>query len=310
MLRSIGRWRALAPALVGLALVAGTFVVVPPPPVAAAANAWKAPIGTGGKNGTVTLQVVAGGTAKMAVELAAVMPSNLLPVTIAKGTCAKAGATLWKNLTVRSTVLGTAAAGTSLSKSFVAALRTATKGSGKVSVRIGTKATGIACGQFAPWTPPPSSGSFPVLVATQWYVFGLPDGWTLDPDGEAGYWVGPGARWVYLDLDGPSWLGDATLTNLDVAATLEVGMIEGAAGWAVVRTEGILVGDRPAILMTLEEVEEGISYIGYDALIGGGEGPVITLAFGDLAGTPAADRSLFLRILGTVRRLPSGTSAP
>lgn len=297
MLRSIGRWRALAPALVGLALVAGTFVVVPPPPVAAAANAWKAPIGSGGKNGSVTIRVLSSGTARVIFELGGLAVSSTLPTTISRGTCAKAGATLAKGVSIGTTVAGTVADYATLSKSLLATFRSATKGSGKAAIRIGTKASGVACGVFAAWTPP-ATVALPVAVVTDWFTFSLPDGWTQDP-ATPGLWLGPGARRIGYSATGPVY----DLVDLDDAVVI------GLAGWATsgfgtpTRKEGIMVGERPAILLTYSVVKEGFSFYILDALIAGDDGPVIELTFMDLAGTASADRALFVSSLASFDRV-------
>ena len=73
-------------------------------------SAWKAKIGSAGANGTATVQGYATGTGSIALKLAKLRASSLLPVTINKGTCTRVGTVLVKVAAIKTTRTGTAGA--------------------------------------------------------------------------------------------------------------------------------------------------------------------------------------------------------
>lgn len=263
-------------------------------------------VGADGNYGVATLTARSDGTARMTLELAELAPSAVVPVTLATGTCTKAGRTLVKGVSVYTTIMGTGARVATLSKSQLTSFRTATKGSGKVALRVGP-ASLKACGVFAPWTPP-SPVVLTVPISTLWFTLTLPAGWASDPDDPAATWSGLGLRHIsYNDSWAVHVTGGRPTESLDIALRFVLDFRTGDPDYTLTRAEGILVGDRPSVMLTYDIVHEGISYMLYDAVVAG-DGPAVEIMFFDLAGTQAADRTLFLGILGTFQRVPSATS--
>ena len=141
-------------------------------------SAWKAKIGSAGANGTATVQGYATGTGSIALKLAKLRASSLLPVTINKGTCTRVGTVLVKVAAIKTTRTGTAARTTSLTASQVRAIAAATSGTGTVVVRVGSGST-IKCGLFAVQSVTP-------VVAARITVGTMPSGVAIAP---SGVWV-------------------------------------------------------------------------------------------------------------------------
>ena len=138
---------------VGLALaLAALLVMTAAPPVGAitVGASWRAKVGAAGANGTATISALTTGSGSLALKLAKLRASSYLPVTISKGTCGSVGSTLFTLPAIRTTSSGTAARTSSLTASQVRRVKSATVGTGKVAVRIGTSRTGgVKCGVFA-----------------------------------------------------------------------------------------------------------------------------------------------------------------
>jgi putative multiple sugar transport system substrate-binding protein len=138
---------------VGLALsLAALLVMTAAPPVGAATvgASWRAKVGSAGANGTATISAYTTGSGSLALRLARLRAATYLPVTISKGTCGSVGATLFTLPAIRTTSSGTAARTSSLTAAQVKLVKAATFGTGKVAVRVGSRATGgVKCGVFA-----------------------------------------------------------------------------------------------------------------------------------------------------------------
>lgn len=170
--------RGRAPS-VAVALVVALALAMPT--VAAAAtltNAWRAKVGTAGANGTATISAYAGGSGSIVLKLAKLRASTSYTVVVYKGTCSNVGTTVIKVGSIRTGPSGAAARTTSLSASHVNAIKAATKGTGKVAIRI-SSGTSVKCGLFAPLGVPPS-------VAAKVTVGRSPSGVAIDP---TGVWV-------------------------------------------------------------------------------------------------------------------------
>jgi len=199
-------------------------------PVAAGAatvsGAWSAKIGSAGVNGKATISSYTTGTGTIALKLAKMKASTLLPVVLHKGTCGSVGAVLMTLAPIRTTSSGAASRTSSLTTSQVAKIAAATK-TGKIAIRIGT-GTARKCGLFAPLAIQP------YLAAT------IPVG-----DGPSGVAVAPSGVWVTNFWDATlSRINPATntvLQTIDVGSmALEGSVLVGMAPEAIAYGEGSL----------------------------------------------------------------------
>jgi YVTN family beta-propeller protein len=153
-----GGRRAVGSIAVSLAVV--TLLAVGSLTVNAATvtNAWQAKVGSAGVNGLATIQRQSTGTGTIALKLTKLKHSTLLAVTLPKGTCSSVGSTLIKFPAIKSTSTGAASRTSSLTVGQVNLIKSATKGTGKIAIRVGSKSTGIKCGVFATLSvaPPPA----------------------------------------------------------------------------------------------------------------------------------------------------------
>ena len=137
---------------VGLSLslaVILAMTVVAPVGAATVGASWQAKVGSGGANGTATIQAYTTGSGSLALKLAKLRAATYLPVTLSKGTCGSAGATLIRFPAIRTTSSGTAARTSSLTAFQVRQLRAAMTGTGKIAIRVGSSTTGgTKCGVF------------------------------------------------------------------------------------------------------------------------------------------------------------------
>jgi YVTN family beta-propeller protein len=147
-----GRARRLGMSLGLSALLAA--VAMAPVSASTLTNAWRAKVGTGGANGTATINVYATGTGAIIFKLAKLKPSASLPVVLSKGTCSSVGSTLSTLASIKTTSAGSASRTTSLTTAQVNAITAATKGSGRIAIWIGTGTT-RKCGLFAALAVPP-----------------------------------------------------------------------------------------------------------------------------------------------------------
>jgi YVTN family beta-propeller protein len=182
--------RALVPALaLAIALVLATA------PLAASAatvsSAWKAKVGSGGANGTATIQGYTTGSGAIVLKLAKLRAATLLPVTLHKGTCASVGAVLMRLPAIKTTSTGAAARTTALLATQVRAITVATSGTGKIAIRVGS-GTAAKCGAFVAQAIAP-------VVAAKITVGRSPSGVAIAPSG----------AWV------TNWY-DNTLSRIDV----------------------------------------------------------------------------------------------
>lgn len=146
------RWmRAALTVFLATALLAAM-----PAPASAAtvSHAWGAKLGSGGANGTATLQVYTSGTGSLSLKLAKLPAAASLAVTLHRGTCASTGTVLIRLPAIRTTSTGRAARTTGLTASQATAVMKATAGSGRIAVRVGT-GRAARCGAFATSPVPP-----------------------------------------------------------------------------------------------------------------------------------------------------------
>jgi virginiamycin B lyase len=117
-------------------------------------SAWQAKIGTAGASGTATVNAFTTGAGSIVLKLAKLKASTSHTVVVSKGTCSSAGTTLIKFASIKSTSTGAAARTTSLTATQVSAIKAATKGTGKIAIRI-AYGSSVKCGLFAVLPVPP-----------------------------------------------------------------------------------------------------------------------------------------------------------
>lgn len=141
---------------VSLALIL-TMADAAPAGAATVTNTWRAQVGTAGINGTATIQAYTSGTGSIALKLAKLRASRYLPVKLSKGTCSSAGSTLLTFPAIRTSSTGAANRTSTLTTAQVTLIKNATKGTGRLAIRVGSSTTGgVKCGVF---TVPVSIGS-------------------------------------------------------------------------------------------------------------------------------------------------------
>jgi multiple sugar transport system substrate-binding protein len=133
---------------VGLALIL-TMADVAPAGAATVANTWQAQIGLAGANGTATILAYTSGTGSIALKLAKLRASTFQPVTLSKGTCSSVGSTLIRLPAIKTTSTGFELT-SNLTGTQVTLIKNATKGTGRIAVRVGSSTTGgVKCGVFS-----------------------------------------------------------------------------------------------------------------------------------------------------------------
>jgi len=137
---------------VGLSLSLAAILamtVVAPVSAATVGASWQAKVGSGGANGTATIQAYTTGSGSLALKLAKLRAATYMPVTLWTGTCGSVGLPLITLPAIRTTSSGTAARTSSLTAFQVRQIKAATSGTGKAAIRIGTSRTGgVKCGVF------------------------------------------------------------------------------------------------------------------------------------------------------------------
>jgi putative multiple sugar transport system substrate-binding protein len=166
---SCGRSRSAIGLSLSLAAILVMTVVAPVRAVTVGAS-WRAQIGGAGANGTATIQAYTSGSGSLALKLVDLKAATSLPVVLSKGTCASVGSTLMTFPAIRTTSAGAATRTSSLTAAQVTTIKSATLGTGKIAVRVGSSATGgVKCGVFT------------VLYVPIGIV--LPSGWVRDQAG-------------------------------------------------------------------------------------------------------------------------------
>jgi YVTN family beta-propeller protein len=131
-------------ALAGLVALA----TAAPSSAATITGTWQARVGPAGANGTARILGYATGTGTITLKLTRLKASTTLPVVIARGTCSTAGSVLLTLPSVRTSYTGSVARTSSLSASQLKLVVAATRGTGKIAIRIGSGAT-RKCGAFS-----------------------------------------------------------------------------------------------------------------------------------------------------------------
>jgi putative multiple sugar transport system substrate-binding protein len=145
---SRGRRRLGVGLSLSLAVILVMTVVAPVGAVTVGA-AWRAKIGGAGSNGTATIQAYTSRSGSLVLKLARLKAATYLPVTLSKGTCASVGSRLITFPYIRTTSAGTAARTSGLTVAQVAKIKAATKGTGRMAIRVGSRTTGgVRCGVF------------------------------------------------------------------------------------------------------------------------------------------------------------------
>jgi YVTN family beta-propeller protein len=135
--------------------IAAVLAVAAIGPAAAATvtSTWNAKVGSSGANGTARIQLFTTGSGGLTLKLVKLKASTSMPVLIAKGTCKAVGATVATLPLIRTNAAGASTKTLSLSTAQVKAIKSATKGTGKIVIRVGT-GTARKCGAFALVAPP------------------------------------------------------------------------------------------------------------------------------------------------------------
>jgi hypothetical protein len=130
-------------------------------------NAWQAKVGVSGVNGTANVSTVTTGAGSIGLKLVKLRASSTLPVTVYKGSCASVGAVLFRLTSINTTSTGSASRTSTLTAAQVSLITVATKGTGKIAIRIGS-GTSVKCGLFAKRAVP--SPQAVVQAFYDWYV--------------------------------------------------------------------------------------------------------------------------------------------
>ena len=168
--------RRSARALLPLSLAIAAILAIGPVAAGAAtvSAAWSAKIGSAGVNGSATISAFTTGTGTLALKVARMKASTLLPVVLHKGTCGSVGAVLLTLAPIRTTRTGTASRTSSLTAAQVTKITAATK-TGKIAIRIGTGAA-RKCGAF-------SQMAIPAYVAATINLLDYSSGVAVAPSG-------------------------------------------------------------------------------------------------------------------------------
>ncbi len=136
---------------VALAVIAIMVFSVPASAVTVT-NTWQAKIGSAGANGAAKIQAFGSGTGSIVLKLTGMKASTLMPVVISKGNCSVVGTTVATLASIKTSSTGTAARTSALTAAQVTAISKATRGTGRIAIRVGS-GTARKCGQFAVPTP-------------------------------------------------------------------------------------------------------------------------------------------------------------
>jgi hypothetical protein len=128
-------------------VAAASFVAVSPPPAGAATpTEWRATLDKRDPPSTSVVRAPAGGQASIHTQVSGLAPGKSYAVLIRRGTCSRLGATIFSLGSVRARSDGQAVWTAALTGGQLAALRTATAGSGRASLVLGSS---VRCGAFA-----------------------------------------------------------------------------------------------------------------------------------------------------------------
>jgi hypothetical protein len=287
-------WRRTGAVLLTLSLALTMMMtVVMTADAATVSRTWRAKIGSGGANGTATIQAYTSGTGSIALKLAKLRASTYLPVKLSKGTCSSVGTTLITFPAIKTTSTGTAARTSSLTASRVTLIKNATKGTGRIAIRVGSSATGgVKCGLFAVLaiaspTPTPTPGA--TLYMGPYYVLTVPAGWSPSSAGDPSY-----AKVVFAGPGGQKLLANSvamTLTLDDLVAQM-IAAVKTGDGVDPELNEPITMAGVPGRLLAFHFTSNGLSQYEIDALcVNNGRG--YELSYVNFAGAEAADLAFF-----------------
>lgn len=217
--------------LVVVALLAAAILAFPVTQVAfgasATTSAWQAKVGASGVNGTANVSTVTTGAGSIGLKLVKLRASSTLPVALYKGTCASIGAVLFRLASIKTTSAGAASRTSTLTSAQVSLITVATKGTGKIVIRVGS-GTSAKCGLFAKRAVP---GPQAVVQAFyDWYLTDTDYNHLLvRPDLTAGFvrWL-RSFSWGYNPIvcaqDTPDWVkaDSAAISGLSANVTTTV----------------------------------------------------------------------------------------
>jgi hypothetical protein len=145
-------------------------------------------------------------------------------------------------------------------------------------------------------TPTPTPTAWGTVITGTYFSLAVPPGWSYDlpksgDDPNAMAFSGPGTQ-------GISAYSVANNLTLDEANAQIAANIKAKGGGDPEQTEDITIGGVPARLLTYHFVQNGSTVHHLDALfVHNGRGYEIT--FGNVAGSEAADRALFLKVVAS-----------
>lgn len=272
---------------ISLALAAMLAVAaIGPASAATVTSTWNAKVGSSGANGTARIQAFAAGTGALTLKLVKLKASSSQAVVISKGTCKTVGTTVLTLPSIRTTSAGATTRTVNLTGPQLTRINAATKGAGKIAIRIGS-GTSRKCGAFAFVAPPVVE---PKVVAT------IP--------------VGPNPTSVAIDATGvwvTNWY-DNTVSRIDpvsntVLSVNSYGIAQNAA------PEAIAAGFGSLWVSVGKYDETGMPslpgfVIRVDPLTGSAIGPPIAVGRAPLAIAPSAEGIWVSNSLdGTVSRI-------
>ena len=129
------------------------LLVVPTVQGATVNAAWNAKIGTSGANGVARVYGYTSGTGALVLNLKSLARSSTYPVALHRGTCARLGTRIVSFRSQLTTSTGTLARTIAMSSSVTTTVRAATRGTGKMSLLVGS-GTLRRCGTFGATTLP------------------------------------------------------------------------------------------------------------------------------------------------------------
>ena len=162
---------------IAAAILLAALVAAPAVEGATVNAAWTAKVGTSGVNGTARVQAYTSGSGALIINLKSLKRSTVYPVSLYRGTCSSLGTRIVALNSQLTTSTGTLSRTLSLSTTVTSTIRKITKGTGRMSLIVGSGSL-RRCGTFtaAPLatptpTPVPPCGP-PDLCLGQSLIYG------------------------------------------------------------------------------------------------------------------------------------------
>ena len=231
---------------------------------------WNARIGSGGLNGASKIEAYATGSGALKLKLVKLRASASLAVVVVKGTCSSPGRTLLTVPSIRTTSTGAATRTSTLSAAQVKLVRSATKGTSRIAIRIGSGSS-RKCGNFV-LAPPPAP---PATVAATISVGAYPQGAARDT---SSVWIVNGGEDTISRIDPKTNLVLSTIP-VDLSATQFLSAVAvgfGALWVTVLGYDASLVDEVAGVVLRIDPVSG--STIGSPIQVGRGAYNIATSA--------------------------------